>query len=245
METKYGKDTPFVLYILPSIAICYFVEHMYDKAEQTYHHGIGVLGKQPQANDDKNKITLFTLMNDLASAMYEQGKVTEAQNIRKTLKEKLKDTGFEPPHSISRYLKTISVTIKYERQSSNGSVAIFYEVVVETKENEKLPVGAVLEFAFENPENSSQPFTLEYTLEEGKQNINVKSPNVLRTTVGYNEIGITIYSDKTKAQKIGFHYLLCRVPIEASQSDTYDNVSTKMYQADAGAQSGGGGFFSF
>lgn len=245
-EEAHGENSDQVLVTLPLLGVSFFNKHNYAQAEKFYRRAIVLLGNQDDAESDKNNMTLLTFTNDLASSLQEQGKDQEAQELRKFFKDRISKTHFNPPSSLSRYLKTISCILKFDPNSMGERTNIYYEAAVESKERELLPKGAVLEFNFENPVIGEEPYKVDYEVEEGKQTITVKSPNLPEIQRGYYSIPIFIFSNSSKTEKIGSHYLWCRSPIDANENESYEDTTLKIYESNSESGFGqGGGLFSF
>jgi len=244
-EETYGAESNQILVLLPLLGVSFFSEHKYSQAEKCYQRAIVLLGKQPDSESDKNIMTLLTFMNDTASAKEEQGKTKEAQELRDAFKNRISQTNFNPPPSLSRYLKTVSCNVKFDPILDGDKVEIYFEAIVETKEKDPLPKGTILEFNFENPSGEA-PYKVDYEIEEGKQTLTVKSPNLPSIDKNYYSVPIFIYSNNTKTEKIGSHYLWAKSPVSASGNDSSDDVTLKIYESNAATGlEQGGGVFSF
>lgn len=245
-ERIHGKDSTQVLVLLPLLGIFFFNKQNYSHAEKFYRQAIISLGNQQDPENEQNKLSLFTFTNDLAACLQEQGKEQEAAELRNFFKNSISKTNFSPPPSLSRFLKTISCSIKFEPDLLDSErVIIYYEAVVETKESQPLPEGAICEFNFENPVFGEEPYKVDYSLEKGKQTITVKSPHLPEVNRGYYSVPVFIYSNDSKIEKIGSHYLWCRSPISANQNESSDDVTLKIYESSGFENGIGGGEFSF
>jgi len=152
----------------------------------------------------------------------------ESDRLRSTSEDSTQLAPF-PPNATSEYLATKGTGISYDFNS--GRLVAQYNISVQARPD--IPVGAYLEFRFENPADQGNPFIVSRTVKVTR-NIKddvliIRSPEVEGLKCRNYEVLVEVYESEKKTKLLGSHRQLIQSRVDTarvhSMEQMFDNLA--------------------
>ena len=181
--------------------------------------------ENPKAQTDRAEllVTIITIHQQLQTT-------TEIPKYLAELQELLEESVISLPLNASHYLRTDSASTQFFTDKTNNTFAPYFTVTLTirgnaTKDNNtKLPDGTLLSFQFPCDSGVTHDVDFEINKVEENKTITVQSPHLSGLSKKLYFVPVTIYSDSTKTNILGYHAVIISSPLDTESIQSVDEL---------------------